>query len=221
MKPAIDAGCVRQMVSRRNMWLNVMGRLKPGVARASAEAALNVFWKPILQDEAEPDDAARSAAVPATLHQPPYRPARCVERHFAAAHDISPAAGAADGLGGPGPADRLRQCGEPDDRARSRTAEGDRDPPGGWRDARRYRAPDPGRRADSRGRGRCARHTPSSMGAAERYSGFCHSEAHGDAFRPSPIGAFSPSPPRYRSSAGCYSALRRPCRPRAPILPSP
>jgi predicted permease len=37
--------------SRRNMWLNVMGRLKPGVARASAEVALNVFWKPILQDE--------------------------------------------------------------------------------------------------------------------------------------------------------------------------
>jgi predicted permease len=40
-----------QMESRRNMWLNVMGRLKPGVTRASVEAALNVFWKPILQDE--------------------------------------------------------------------------------------------------------------------------------------------------------------------------
>jgi putative ABC transport system permease protein len=37
--------------SRRNMWLNVMGRLKPGISRASAEAALNVFWKPILEEE--------------------------------------------------------------------------------------------------------------------------------------------------------------------------
>ena len=33
------------------MWLNVMGRLKPGVTQASAEVALNVFWKPILQEE--------------------------------------------------------------------------------------------------------------------------------------------------------------------------
>ncbi len=39
------------MDSRRNMWLNVIGRLKPGVTRAGAETALNVFWKPILQDE--------------------------------------------------------------------------------------------------------------------------------------------------------------------------
>jgi predicted permease len=36
---------------RRSMWLNVIGRLKPGVARASAEAAMNVFWRPILQSE--------------------------------------------------------------------------------------------------------------------------------------------------------------------------
>ena len=40
------------MESRRTMWLNVMGRLKPGATRQSAEAALNVFWKPILEDEA-------------------------------------------------------------------------------------------------------------------------------------------------------------------------
>jgi ABC-type antimicrobial peptide transport system permease subunit len=37
--------------ARRSMWLNVIGRLNRGVSRASAEAALNVFWKPILQDE--------------------------------------------------------------------------------------------------------------------------------------------------------------------------
>ena len=37
--------------SRRMMWLNVMGRLKPGVKLVAAQSALNVFWKPILEDE--------------------------------------------------------------------------------------------------------------------------------------------------------------------------
>jgi predicted permease len=37
--------------SRRNMWLNVMGRLKRGISRNGAEAALNVFWNPILEEE--------------------------------------------------------------------------------------------------------------------------------------------------------------------------
>jgi predicted permease len=37
--------------SRRANWLNVMARLRPGVSRTAAEAALNVFWKPILQEE--------------------------------------------------------------------------------------------------------------------------------------------------------------------------
>jgi predicted permease len=40
-----------KLPSRRSMWLNVIGRMKPGVSRASAEAALNVFWKPILAEE--------------------------------------------------------------------------------------------------------------------------------------------------------------------------
>ena len=39
------------MESRRNHGLNIMARLKPGITRGAAEAALNVFWKPILQDE--------------------------------------------------------------------------------------------------------------------------------------------------------------------------
>jgi predicted permease len=39
------------MESRRVMWLNVMGRLKTGATRHSAEAAMNVFWKPLLEDE--------------------------------------------------------------------------------------------------------------------------------------------------------------------------
>jgi len=37
--------------ARRSMWLNIMARVRPGVSRASTEAALNVFWKPLLEDE--------------------------------------------------------------------------------------------------------------------------------------------------------------------------
>jgi predicted permease len=39
--------------SRRSMWLNVFGRLKPGVSRQQAEAAMNTFWRPILELEAK------------------------------------------------------------------------------------------------------------------------------------------------------------------------
>ncbi len=39
--------------NRRSMWLNVFARLKPGVSRQQAEAAMNVFWKPILEAEAK------------------------------------------------------------------------------------------------------------------------------------------------------------------------
>ena len=39
--------------NRRSMWLNVFARLKPGVSRQQAEAAMNVFWKPILESEAK------------------------------------------------------------------------------------------------------------------------------------------------------------------------
>ena len=37
---------------RRGYWLNIFARLKPGVARLQAESALNVFWRPILEEEA-------------------------------------------------------------------------------------------------------------------------------------------------------------------------
>ncbi|MGD0295804.1 MAG: ABC transporter permease [Bryobacteraceae bacterium] len=39
--------------NRRSMWLNVFARLKPGVSRQQAEAAMNVFWKPLLESEAK------------------------------------------------------------------------------------------------------------------------------------------------------------------------
>jgi len=50
MKPVLAPSRL-DMNSRRNMWLNVMGRLKHGVSRDAAQSALNVFWKPILEDE--------------------------------------------------------------------------------------------------------------------------------------------------------------------------
>ncbi len=49
------------MESRRAMWLNVMGRLKPGVTRASAEAAMNAFWRPVLEEELKAMPAASEA----------------------------------------------------------------------------------------------------------------------------------------------------------------
>ena len=39
--------------NRRSMWLNIFARLKPGISRQQAEAAMNVFWKPILESEAK------------------------------------------------------------------------------------------------------------------------------------------------------------------------
>ena len=50
MQPVLAPGS-QDIESRRAMWLNVMGRLKPRISRQAAEAALNVFWRPILQEE--------------------------------------------------------------------------------------------------------------------------------------------------------------------------
>jgi len=38
--------------NRRGYWLNIFARLKPGVSRQQAESAVNVFWRPILEEEA-------------------------------------------------------------------------------------------------------------------------------------------------------------------------
>jgi predicted permease len=48
---------------RRSSWLNLMARLKPGVTRPSAEAAMNVFWKPILEDEAKEMTQVRASVL--------------------------------------------------------------------------------------------------------------------------------------------------------------
>ncbi|HEY6392579.1 MAG TPA: ABC transporter permease [Bryobacteraceae bacterium] len=36
---------------RRSMWLNIFARLKPGISRQQAEAAMNTFWKQLLEAE--------------------------------------------------------------------------------------------------------------------------------------------------------------------------
>ncbi|HEV2688700.1 MAG TPA: ABC transporter permease [Bryobacteraceae bacterium] len=36
---------------RRSLWLNIIARLKPGIVSRQAEAAMNAFWKPILEME--------------------------------------------------------------------------------------------------------------------------------------------------------------------------
>jgi predicted permease len=41
------------LADRRSMWLNIFGRLKPGVTRQQAEAATNAFFRPILELEAK------------------------------------------------------------------------------------------------------------------------------------------------------------------------
>jgi len=40
------------LAQRRGYWLNIFARLRPGVPRRQAESALNVFWRPILEEEA-------------------------------------------------------------------------------------------------------------------------------------------------------------------------
>ncbi|HLX42996.1 MAG TPA: ABC transporter permease [Bryobacteraceae bacterium] len=37
--------------NRRSIWMSSIGRLKPGVSRAQAEAAMQVIWKPLLEME--------------------------------------------------------------------------------------------------------------------------------------------------------------------------
>lgn len=41
-----------ELENRRASWLTIMARLQPGVSASKEEAALNAFWKPLLQDEA-------------------------------------------------------------------------------------------------------------------------------------------------------------------------
>jgi len=44
---------MNDLEDQRSMWLNIFGRLKPGVSREQGEAAMNTFWKPILEAEAK------------------------------------------------------------------------------------------------------------------------------------------------------------------------
>jgi predicted permease len=44
---------MNDLENRRSMWLNIFGRLKEGVSLQQAEAAMNTYWKPILELEAK------------------------------------------------------------------------------------------------------------------------------------------------------------------------
>ncbi|HWY48215.1 MAG TPA: ABC transporter permease [Bryobacteraceae bacterium] len=44
---------MNDLENRRSMWLNIFGRLKPGISLQQAEAALNTSWRPILELEAK------------------------------------------------------------------------------------------------------------------------------------------------------------------------
>jgi len=48
----------RQWNTRHSWWLTVIGRLKPGVTRAAAEAEFEVLWQRILQEDPERRPAA-------------------------------------------------------------------------------------------------------------------------------------------------------------------
>jgi len=41
----------KDLDNRRSSWLNIFARLKPGISRQQAEAAMNALWKPILESE--------------------------------------------------------------------------------------------------------------------------------------------------------------------------
>jgi len=54
-----------QLLQRRNLhWLNVVGRLKPGVTRASAAAAMNVIAERLEKQYPQSNDKLRTALVP-------------------------------------------------------------------------------------------------------------------------------------------------------------
>jgi putative ABC transport system permease protein len=52
MRPVLFAG-KDDLSNRRSQWLNIFARLKPGVTRPEAQAAADVLWKRILENEAK------------------------------------------------------------------------------------------------------------------------------------------------------------------------
>ena len=114
------------MEDRRDAWLQVFARLKPGITPQQAQASLEPLYKQILNAEVD--------TLPAD--KPLIREAFLKEKKLIVdeAGKGSPTCGdrrrnplRIDGDGGPGAADRLRECGEPPDGTRGSSAEGDCD----------------------------------------------------------------------------------------------
>ncbi|MEO8725354.1 MAG: ABC transporter permease [Acidobacteriaceae bacterium] len=53
MEPQMDPRWPNNLEDARSRWLNILGRLKPGVSRKQAEVALNPIWHNIRQSELE------------------------------------------------------------------------------------------------------------------------------------------------------------------------
>jgi predicted permease len=60
MESQIVSGRV-DLEKRRSSWLMLMARMKPGVTAKGAEAMMNAFWRPILQEEAKDLGSSTSA----------------------------------------------------------------------------------------------------------------------------------------------------------------
>ena len=108
-------------------WLQVFARLKPGITPQQAQASLEPLYKQFLRCR-DRDAAGRQAASSRGIPQREKAGGRRGRQgNLQPAAIGREAAVGTDGDGGPGAADRLRECGEPADGARGRPAEGDRD----------------------------------------------------------------------------------------------
>ena len=130
----------------RTRWVQVFARLKPGWTVKSAEAPLQGLFMQIRQNEMTlPGAKDWSAYAREQFMKGRMRVESAAMGYSRLRNDFSTAAARADVHGRPRPADRVRQCREPADRARLHAAEGDCGSAVARRVARPARAADAGR----------------------------------------------------------------------------
>ena len=128
--------------NRRTRWVNVFGRLKPGVSRQQAQASLQPYFHGMLEMEVK--EAAfnkASAEVRARFLQNVIQLLPGSQGQAAFPANAVHSAVGADGADGRRIADCLRERGQSADRARGFTAEGDRHPAGHRRWALPHHSP--------------------------------------------------------------------------------